>query len=110
MKTPEPGQLLRIFIDESEKYHGHLLYETIVYKARELNIAGATVLKGMMGYGADSKIHTSKILRLSDSMPVIVEMVDSEEKITKILPFLEETVKDGLITIENVRVIRYRHD
>lgn len=110
MKSSEAGQLLRIFIDESEKYHGHLLFETIVLKARELKIAGASVFKGIMGYGADSKIHSSKILRLSDSMPVVIEMVDTEEKISQILPFLEETVKEGLITIENLQVIRYRHD
>jgi len=110
MKIPEQGVLLRIFVDENDRHKGMLTYERIVVKARELNLAGATVTKGIMGFGADSKIHTTKILRLSDHLPVIVEIVDQEEKINQLIPYLDEIVKEGLITMENVRVIKYRHD
>ena len=92
MKLPEEGSLLRIFIGESDKYHGQSLYEAIVIKARELNLAGATVVKGMMGYGADSRIHTAKLLDLSEDMPIIIEIVDTEENLNKIIPFLDLTV------------------
>ena len=109
MKLPEEGQLLRIFIGETDALHGKPLYEAIVLKAGELNLAGATVITGIMGFGAESRIHTAKILRLSEDLPIIIEIVDSAEKIDKILPFLDETVREGLITIENVRVIKYRH-
>lgn len=109
MKLPENGQLLRIFIGENDTCNGHPLFEEIVLQARKLNLAGATVLRGIMGYGAESRIHTAKILRLSDDMPLIIEIVDSPEKIEQIIPFLDENVKEGLITIENVRVIKYRH-
>ncbi len=109
MKLPEEGKLLRIFIGEGDNYKGKPLYEAIVLKARELNLAGATVLKGVMGFGANSRLHTSKVLRLSEDMPLIVEIVDTEEKLALLMPFLEETVSEGLITIENVRVIIYRH-
>lgn len=110
MKKPEEGQLLRIFLSENESYHGRPLYEAIVKQARNLHLAGATVIRGIMGYGADSRIRTTKVLRLSDNMPMIVEIVDSAEKIQEILPFLDEHVKNGLITLENIRVIRYQHD
>lgn len=110
MKLPEDGSLLRIFIGESDKYHGKPLYEQIVLKARELNLAGATVLRGIMGFGADSHMHTSKVLRLSDDMPVVIEIVDTEEKLNLIRPFLDESVNEGLITLEKVRVIKYRHN
>lgn len=109
MKLPENGQLLRIFIGENDTCHGHPLFEEIVLQARKLNLAGATVVRGMMGFGAASHIHTSKILRLSDDLPLIIEIVDTAEKIEQIIPFLDENVKEGLITIENVRVIKYRH-
>jgi uncharacterized protein len=109
MKLPEEGKLLRIFIGESDTIHGKPLYEAIVLKARELNLAGATVLRGIMGYGASSRLHTAKILRLSEDMPVVIEIVDTEEKIKLILPFLDEHVKEGLITLEKVQVIKYRH-
>lgn len=108
MKIPEDGQLLRIFIGESDKWEGVPLYEAIILKARELNIAGATMLRGMMGYGAASRIHTAKILRLSEDLPVIVEIVDSAEKIATLLPFVDEMVGEGLVTIEDIRVIQYR--
>jgi PII-like signaling protein len=108
MKVPENGQLLRIFIGESDKWEGKPLYEAIILKARELNIAGATMLRGMMGYGAASRIHTAKILRLSEDLPVVVEIVDSAEKIAILLPFIDEMVTEGLVTLEDIRVIQYR--
>jgi PII-like signaling protein len=110
MKLPEEGTLLRIFIGETDKHHGKTLYEAIVLKARELNLAGATVLRGIMGFGADSRMHTMKVLRLSEDMPIIIEIVDTQEKIATILPFLDENVKEGLVTMEKVRVIMYRHN
>lgn len=109
MKLPESGLLLRIFIGESDRLGSIPLYEAIVLKARELNLAGATVLRGIMGFGAESRIHTAKILRLSEDLPIIIEIVDTEEKINTIIPFLDETVEEGLITLEQVKVIKYRH-
>jgi uncharacterized protein len=109
MKLPEEGMLLRIFIGETDKYQGKPLYEQIVLKARELNMAGATVVRGIMGFGADSRMHTSKILQLSTDMPIVIELVDVQEKIDLLLPFLDETVTEGLITLEKVKVIKYRH-
>ncbi len=110
MKLPEEGLLLRIYVNETDKLQGKPLYEAIVLKARELNLAGATVFRGVMGYGAHSRIHTAKILRLSEDLPFVIEIVDTEENINKILPFLDESVKEGLITMEKVKVIKYRHD
>ncbi|GIV37538.1 MAG: hypothetical protein KatS3mg032_1917 [Cyclobacteriaceae bacterium] len=109
MKLPENGLLLRIFIGESDRTAEGLLYEAIVKKARELNLAGATVLRGIMGYGAESRIHTAKVLRLSEDLPIVIEIVDTEENIGKLMPFLDEHVKEGLITLEKVQVIKYRH-
>lgn len=109
MKIPENALLLRIFIGESDKYHGKPLYECIVMKARELNLAGSTVIRGILGFGADSRIHSAKLLDLSEDLPIIIEIVDSEENINKILPFIDETVVEGLVTIEKVKVIKYRH-
>ena len=110
MKLPDEGKLLRIFVGESDTFKGKSLYEAIVLKARELNLAGATVFRGIMGYGASSRIHSIKLLRLSEDLPVMIEIVDSEDNINKILPFLDETVKEGLITIEKVTIIKYRHN
>lgn len=110
MKLPDEGKLLRIFVGESDTLKGKSLYEAIVLKARELNLAGATVFRGIMGYGASSRIHSIKLLRLSEDLPVMIEIVDSEDNINKILPFLDETVKEGLITIEKVTIIKYRHN
>ncbi|HEX9422137.1 MAG TPA: DUF190 domain-containing protein [Pyrinomonadaceae bacterium] len=108
MTIPEEGYLLRIFIGESDR-HGHQpLYESIVLQARQAGLGGATVLRGVMGFGKHSILHTAKILRLSEDMPMIVEIVDSLEKIEKFLPLLDELIKDGLVTIEKVRVIHYR--
>ena len=109
MNLPEEGMLLRIFIGESDTYKGKTLYEQIVIKARELNLAGATVIRGIMGFGAHSRIHTAKLLALSEDMPVVVEIVDTEEKLNSLLPFLDEIMKDGMVTIEKAKVIRYRH-
>ena len=109
MKLPEEGMLLRIFIGESDSYEGKALYEQIVLKARQMNLAGATVTRGIMGFGADSRMHTAKLLRLSEDLPVVIELVDTEENLNKLLPFLDEVVEEGLITLEKVRVIKYRH-
>ncbi|MFQ5398971.1 MAG: DUF190 domain-containing protein [Anaerolineae bacterium] len=109
MKLRENGLLLRIFIGESDMYEGKPLYEQIVRKAKELNLAGATVLRGLMGFGAHSRIHTARLLRLSQDLPLVIEIVDSEEYINKLLPFLDEVVEEGLITIEKARVLKYGH-
>ena len=110
MKIPEEGYLLRIFVGESDK-HGHVpLYEAIVLKAREIGLAGATVLRGVMGFGRHSVMHTAKILRLSEDLPMVVEIVDSLEKIEAFLPILDTMVPEGLVTLEQVRVIHYRSD
>lgn len=108
MKIPENGKLLRIFIGESDKWEHQPLYEAIVLKARALGMAGATVLRGPMGFGAHSRLHTAKILRLSDDLPIVIELVDGEEKITAFLPHLEIMMKEGLVTLEDVRVIHYK--
>jgi len=109
MKLPENGQLLRIFIGESDKSGGRPLYEAITLKARELGLAGATVSRGIMGFGADSRMHTAKLLELSDDLPVIIEIVDTGENLNRLMPFLDETVSEGLITLEAVKVVKYRH-
>jgi PII-like signaling protein len=108
MKIPAEGKLLRVFIGEQDKWQGVPLYEAIVNLARKEQLAGATVFKGCMGFGAKSHMHTAKILRLSEDLPMIIEIVDSEEKITAFLPHLDEMVSDGLITLEKVNVIMYR--
>ena len=108
MTLPEEGKLLRIFIGESDRWEHRPLYEAIVLKARELGLAGATVLRGPMGFGANSRLHTAKILRLSEDLPIIIEIVDTEPQIQRLLPLLDEMVKEGLVTLENVQVIRYR--
>ncbi len=100
--------LLRIFIGESDRWKHQPLYETIVLKARELQLAGATVLRGAMGFGKSSRLHTAKILRLSMDLPLVIEIVDTEEKINEFLPTLNEMMQGGLITLEKVRVIDYR--
>ena len=107
MELPRDSLLLRIFIGESDRHGGHPLYEAIVLKARELHLAGATVLRGAMGYGKSSRLHTSKILRLSYDLPVVIEITDSEEKINAFLPVLDGMIGGGLVTLEKVRAIRY---
>jgi PII-like signaling protein len=107
MRLPEDGMSLRIMISENASCGGKALYEQIVLKAKQLNLAGATVVRGIMGYGADSRLHTAKILQLSEDLPVVVEIVDTEENLNKILPFLNDTVREGLITLERIKVIKY---
>ena len=102
--------LLRLFIGESDHYDGRPLYEAIVLKARELGIAGATVLRGPMGYGRSSRLHTTKILRLSDDLPLIIEIVDTRDKIDLLLEQAEAMLGSGLVTLEDVRVVRYGHE
>lgn len=108
MQIPEDGYLLRIFVGESDKHGHHPLYEAIVLTAREQGLAGVTVLRGVMGFGKHSILHTAKILRLSEDMPMVIEIVDSLEKIDAFLPLLDEMIKDGLVTLEKVRVIQYK--
>ena len=108
MQIPHEAVLLRIFIGESDRWEHKPLYEAIVLKAREMHLAGATVIKGVMGYGASSRLHTAKVLRLSEDLPVLVEIVDSREKLERLLPFLEQTVTHGLVTLERAEVIWYR--
>lgn len=105
--VPEQAQRLTVYIGEGDRWHGLPLHEAIVLKARELHMAGATVLRGPMGFGADSRIHTSKILRLSEDLPMVVDIVDSPEKIAALIPHLEQMVKGGLVTVEDVRVLIY---
>ncbi|KAB2970044.1 MAG: DUF190 domain-containing protein [Thermoanaerobaculia bacterium] len=109
MKVEGEGQLLRIFIGESDRWEGKPLHEAIVRRAREAGLAGATVIRGMEGFGANSRIHTTKILRLSEDLPIIVEIVDKPERIQAILPALDAMVKEGLMTLEKVHVVAYRH-
>jgi uncharacterized protein len=108
MHLPHEAMLLRIFIGESDRWRHQPLYEAIVLKAREVHLAGATVLRGPMGYGKSSRLHTAKILRLSMDLPLVIEIVDTEEKIQAFLPVLDEMMKGGLVTLERVRVIDYR--
>jgi uncharacterized protein len=108
MNIPEEGYLLRVFIGESDKSGHRPLYEEIVLKAREAGLAGATVLRGVMGFGKNSILHTAKILRLSEDLPMVIEIVDSLEKVEAFVPTLDEMIKDGLVTIEKVRVIQYK--
>jgi PII-like signaling protein len=107
MQIPREAVLLRIFIGENDRWEHHPLYEAIVLKARELHLAGATVLRGPMGFGRSSRVHTAKVLRLSEDLPFIVEIVDSEEKIDAFLPVLDGMMGSGLITMEKVRVLQY---
>ena len=109
MKIEGEGQLLRIFIGESDHWNGKPLYEAIVLKVREQGLAGATVLRGIMGFGADSRMHTAKVLRLSEDLPIVVEIVDKPEQIAKVLPLLDEMVTEGMITTEKVHIIAYRN-
>jgi PII-like signaling protein len=108
MQLPEDAVLLRIYVGESDRWQHQPLYEAIVLKARELHLAGATVVRGPMGFGAASRIHTAKILRLSMDLPMVIEIVDTEEKVKTMLPFLDEMMGGGLVTLEKIKVIHYR--
>jgi PII-like signaling protein len=108
MTLPRDGQLLRVFVGESDRWKGLPLYEAIVREAQQRGLAGATVFKGCEGYGAHSRIHTARILRLSEDLPVVIEIVDTEERIQEFLPVLDEMVSEGLATIEKATVLFYR--
>jgi PII-like signaling protein len=108
MSLPTEGKLLRIFVGENDRWHGKPLYEAIVLEARQRGLAGATVIKGFMGFGAHSRIHTAKLLELSQDLPIVVEIVDAPERIEAFMPTLEEMVGDGLITLERAEVLLYR--
>jgi uncharacterized protein len=110
MKIEGEGQLLRLFIGESDRWHGKPLYEAIVLKAREMGMAGATVVRGMMGFGADSRLHTAKVLRLSEDLPIVIEIVDKPERIETLIPELDRMVTEGMITLEKVHILAYRHN
>ncbi len=110
MQLPQDSVLLRIFITEQDKYQSRPLYEAIVFKARELHMAGATVLRGPLGFGRSSSVHTAKVLRLSEDLPMVIEIVDSPEKIDGFLPILDNMVGSDLVTLEKVQVRRYGTD
>ncbi len=110
MRIEGEGQLLRIFVGESDRWESVPLYEAIVRRAREHGLAGVTVLRGIEGFGARSRVHTTKILRLSEDLPIVIEIVDKAERIEEILPVLDEMVTEGLITQERVHIIAYRHN
>ncbi len=107
MDLPEDAGLLRIFVGEADRLGGRPLYEAIVLEARERGLAGATVLRGMLGYGRSSRLHMTKVLRLSDDLPIVIEIVDREENLERLVPWLDTVVHDGLVTLERVRVKRY---
>jgi PII-like signaling protein len=102
------GKLLRIFIGESDTWHGRPLYEAIVHRVREHGLAGATVIRGIEGFGADSRLHTSRILRLSEDLPILIEIVDTQERIEEVLPLLDEMIGEGMVTLERVEIVAYR--
>lgn len=108
MDADSPGMLLRIFIGDSDRYQGRPLYEALLVRAREMGLAGATVIRGVAGFGAHSRIHTAKVLRLSEDLPVVVEIADTEEKIQGFLPVVSQMVQEGLVTLERVHVVLYR--
>ena len=108
MMIPKEGHLLRIFIGESDRHEGKPLYEWIVLEARRLGLAGATVLRGLEGYGAHSRLHTAKVLRLSSDLPIVVEIVDTREKIESLVPVIDSAIGEGLVTIEPVEIRLYR--
>jgi uncharacterized protein len=107
MNVPKDAMLLRIFFGEQDRFEDSPLYEAIVLKAREMHVAGATVLRGPMGFGHSSKLHTAKVLRLSFDLPIMVEIVDTEAKINEFLPTLDKMMASGLITLEKVQVLQY---
>ncbi|MFA5890194.1 MAG: DUF190 domain-containing protein [Actinomycetota bacterium] len=108
MRIQGQGKLLRIFVGESDTWHGTPLYQAIVQRVREEGLAGATVVRGIEGFGAHSRIHTARILRLSEDLPLVIEIVDAEERIMRVLPLLDEMMSEGLITLEDVEIIAYR--
>mgnify|MGYP000985866030 FL=1 len=109
MTLPQEAQLLRIFVGESDKWRGQPLYEAIILEARHRGMAGGTVTRGLMGFGAHSRLHTAKILRLSEDLPIVIEIVDRPDRIEAFLPLLDTMIDEGLVTLEPIRVIAYRH-
>ncbi|MBI2342905.1 MAG: DUF190 domain-containing protein [Deltaproteobacteria bacterium] len=109
MKIPVTGKLLRIFIGESDRYDGKPLYEAILLRARGEGLAGCTVIRGLAGFGASSRVHTTKILRLSEDLPMVIEIVDAEAKIDQFVKEIDGMIQEGLVTVEQVQVIVYRH-
>jgi len=107
MQVAKSATLLRIYLGQDDRHEHQPLYEWIVLKAREQHLAGATVLRGPMGYGHSSRLHTTKVLRLSEDLPIVVEIVDSEEKITAFLPVIDTVMKSGIVTLEKVQVLQY---
>ena len=107
MKIPKDAVLLRIFLGESDHWEGRPLYEALVLKAREMHLGGATVLRGPMGFGRHSRVHTAKLLELSTDLPIVIEIVDAEDKVEAFLPTIDELVTEGLVTLEAVRIVRY---
>lgn len=108
MKIEGPGKLLRIFVGESDRWEGRPLHEAIVLRARERGLAGATVLRGLAGFGAHSRIHTASVLRLSEDLPIVVEIADTPERIAGFLPELDVMVREGMVTVEDVHIVAYR--
>ena len=108
MKIEGPGRLLRVFVGESDRWEGRPLHEVIVLRARERGLAGATVLRGLAGFGAHSRIHTASVLRLSEDLPIVVEIADTPERIAAFLPELDAMVREGMVTVEDVHIVAYR--
>jgi len=108
VKLEGEGKLLRLFIGESDTWHGKPLYQAIVERVRQEGLAGATVVRGIEGFGADSRLHTSRILRLSEDLPVVIEIVDTPEQIERVVPILDEMVGEGMLTLERVQIVSYR--
>ena len=107
MKISGDGLLLRIFVGEADRWEGRPLYEALVLRARELGLAGATVVRGIQGFGAHSRLHTAKVLRLSEDLPMVVEIVDREDRVRAFIPVCDAMVRDGLVTLERVEILRY---
>jgi PII-like signaling protein len=108
VKIEGEGQVLRIFVGESDTWHGRPLYQAVVRRLHEEGLAGATVIRGIEGFGAHSRLHTARILRLSEDLPVVIEVVDREERIERVLPILDEMITEGLVTLERVHILMYR--
>jgi PII-like signaling protein len=108
VKLEGEGKLLRLFIGESDRWHGKPLYQAIVERVRAEGLAGVTVIRGIEGFGAHSRLHTSRILRLSQDLPILIEIVDTDEQVERIVPILDDMVGEGMVTIERVRIISYR--
>jgi PII-like signaling protein len=110
MEVPQEAVLLRIFVGENHRYHRHPLYEAIVLKAREMGLAGATILRGPMGFGKSSRLHMAKPFKVSTDLPIVIELVDSQEKIEAFLPAIDSMIDSGLVTLERAEVVGYRQD